>query len=154
MATRPWVWGTLARLGLAGTCATHLVLCIGIWGRRGHVRPLLLLLFGRLGSEVGLRGSCRGVCVLIWPDLIIAWFCGLVCGGGGGGSISLSRALEIRYPYPERCRRVLTTYNTDRITTSLCMRPCSLAFAARSWVRVGCGAGVGGCVARVVSDSE
>jgi len=82
-----------------------MVLRIGIRGRRGHVWLLLLLplLFRRLSSVVGLRGTRRGVCVLIWSDLIIAWFCGLVCrGGGGGGGTSLTRVLEIRYHYPER----------------------------------------------------
>ena len=51
---------------------------------------------------MGLRGSCRGVCVPIWSDLIIARFGGFVCrGDGSGGGISLTRALEIRYHYPE-----------------------------------------------------
>jgi hypothetical protein len=85
-----------------------MVLRIGIRGRRGHVWLLLPLLFRRLGRVVGLLGNFRGVCVPIWPDLIIAWFCGLVCrGGGGGGGISLTRALEIRYHYPEGVRGYL-----------------------------------------------
>ena len=137
-----------------------MVLRIGIRGRRGHVW-LLRLLFHRLGGVVGLRGSCRGVCVPIWSDLIIAWFCGLVCRGGGrggGGGTSLTRALEIRYHYPEGVERVLTSYNADRVSIneSHCMRLCSLT--VRSRVMVGCGAGAGSVgrdgVTRVVSDSE
>lgn len=46
---------------------------------------------------MGLGGSCRGVCVPIWSNLIIAGFCVLVCrggGAGGGGGISLTQALR------------------------------------------------------------
>jgi hypothetical protein len=97
---------SLGHLGCYWHWSNIVILPIRIGGTRGHVWLLLLLLlvFHRLGGVVGLRGSCRGVCVLIWSDLIIAWFCGLVCrggGGGGGGGTSLTRALEIRYHYPE-----------------------------------------------------
>jgi hypothetical protein len=74
-----------------------MVLRIGTTGRRGHVWLLMPLLFRRFGSV--------GVCVPIWPDLTIAWFCGLtglVCrGGGGGDDIPLTQAFEILYHYPE-----------------------------------------------------
>ena len=93
--------GTHARLGCNWYWRNIMALRIGTTGRRGHVWLLLPLLFRRLGSVVGLRGSCRFECVPIWADLIIAWFCGLVCRGGAGGGGPLTRAFEIRYHCPE-----------------------------------------------------